>query len=71
MSCAAVSAGADGLILEVHSDPSTALCDGKQSLTPREFQALCRRLPPYLTLEGKRMGDDEQPFCIAMERVAR
>jgi 3-deoxy-7-phosphoheptulonate synthase len=56
MSCAAISAGADGLIIEVHPDPATALCDGKQSLTPGAFHALCRRLPPYLALEGKRMG---------------
>ncbi len=54
MSCAAVAAGADGLLLEVHPDPARALCDGKQSLTPAAFQALCRRLPAYLELEGKR-----------------
>ena len=54
MSCAAVTAGADGLILEVHPDPANALCDGKQSLTPAAFQALCRRLPAYLELEGRR-----------------
>jgi 3-deoxy-7-phosphoheptulonate synthase len=54
MSCAAVAAGADGLILEVHPDPANALCDGKQSLTPAAFEALCRRLPAYLELEGKR-----------------
>jgi 3-deoxy-7-phosphoheptulonate synthase len=54
MSCAAVTAGADGLILEVHPDPANALCDGKQSLTPAAFQALCRRLPAYLELEDKR-----------------
>lgn len=53
LSRAAVSAGADGLILEVHPDPRAALCDGKQSLTPAAFAALCRQLPAYLALEGK------------------
>ena len=56
MSRAAVSAGADGLILEVHPTPATAMCDGKQSLTPMAFQTLCRQLPAYLALEDKRLG---------------
>ena len=38
MALAAAVAGADGLIIEVHNDPSHALCDGKQSLTPEQFQ---------------------------------
>lgn len=54
MSRAAVTAGADGLILEVHPDPAAALCDGKQSLTPAAFAALCRQVEPYVALEGKR-----------------
>lgn len=37
MSIAAAAAGADGLIIEVHNDPSHALCDGSQSLTPEQF----------------------------------
>ena len=37
MAMAAVAAGADGLIIEVHNDPPHALCDGAQSLTPEEF----------------------------------
>ncbi len=37
MSIAAVAAGADGLIIEVHNNPEKALCDGKQSLTPEAF----------------------------------
>jgi len=40
VSRAAVAAGADGLIVEVHTDPSQALSDGGQSLTPGEFEAL-------------------------------
>lgn len=37
MAMAAVAAGADGLIIEVHNDPIHALCDGQQSLTPEAF----------------------------------
>ena len=44
MSLAAVAAGADGLIIEVHNNPAVALCDGPQSITPEEFQNLCTRI---------------------------
>ncbi|MDQ2683358.1 MAG: hypothetical protein M3Y37_07505, partial [Chloroflexota bacterium] len=37
MSLAAISAGAHGLIVEVHSDPDSALCDGSQTITPEEL----------------------------------
>ena len=37
MAKAAIAAGADGLIIEVHPHPEVALCDGDQSLTPAEF----------------------------------
>ena len=37
MSVASAAAGADGLIIEVHNDPTHALCDGAQSLTPEQF----------------------------------
>jgi 3-deoxy-7-phosphoheptulonate synthase len=40
MAKAAVAAGADGLILEVHYRPEEALCDGQQSLNPDEFTRL-------------------------------
>ena len=44
MSLAAVAAGADGLILEVHNQPALALCDGQQSITPILFDDLMGRL---------------------------
>jgi 3-deoxy-7-phosphoheptulonate synthase len=44
MSLATVAAGADGLMLEVHTSPETALSDGQQSLTPDEFGHLMRRM---------------------------
>ena len=37
MACAAAAAGADGIMVEVHNNPSCALCDGAQSLTPKQF----------------------------------
>jgi 3-deoxy-7-phosphoheptulonate synthase len=40
MALAAVAAGADGLIIEVHNDPANASCDGAQSLTPEAFEDL-------------------------------
>jgi len=44
MARAAVAAGADGLLIEVHHAPETALCDGAQSLYPDQFRALIRQL---------------------------
>lgn len=44
MAMAAVAAGADGLMIEVHNNPKVALCDGPQSLTPAEFDAVCRKV---------------------------
>ena len=41
---AAVAAGADGLIIEVHNDPPHALCDGAQSLTPEEFDSVADKV---------------------------
>ncbi|MBE6769575.1 MAG: 3-deoxy-7-phosphoheptulonate synthase [Ruminococcaceae bacterium] len=41
---AAVAAGADGLIIEVHNDPAHALCDGAQSITPKMFDCLSKKL---------------------------
>ena len=46
LSLAAVAAGADGLIIEVHNDPAHALCDGPQSLTPEAFDELMTRFAP-------------------------
>lgn len=42
MSRASIAAGAHGLIIEVHPDPSVALCDGRQSITPEELQKIIR-----------------------------
>ena len=44
LSLAAVAAGCDGLIVEVHNDPQHALCDGQQSITPTQFTALMSKV---------------------------
>jgi len=43
MACAAAACGADGIMIEVHNNPSCALCDGAQSLTPAQFDALNKK----------------------------
>jgi len=44
MALAAVAAGADGLMIEVHNDPTRALCDGAQSLRPEQYAQLAARV---------------------------
>lgn len=44
LAMAAVAAGADGLIIEVHNDPSHALSDGAQSLTPEQFDGVAKKV---------------------------
>ncbi|HOJ39356.1 MAG TPA: 3-deoxy-7-phosphoheptulonate synthase, partial [bacterium] len=44
LSLAALAAGADGLMVEVHPDPARAVCDGQQALTPDDFSSLMRNL---------------------------
>lgn len=52
---AAVAAGADGLIIEVHPDPGAALCDGVQSLTPENFGRLTGELIPLMGAVGRKL----------------
>lgn len=40
MAAAAAACGADGIMVEVHNNPTCALCDGAQSLTPAQFEKL-------------------------------
>lgn len=53
LSKASIAAGADGLMIEVHPNPSMALSDGPQSLTPKSFEQLCNELRPFAQLVGK------------------
>ena len=50
LAMAAAAIGADGLIIEVHNDPSHALCDGAQSITPAQFDALSKKVSQVSSL---------------------
>ena len=53
---AAVAAGADGLMIEVHNNPAKAKCDGAQSLTPDQFDALMQFIGKEVEFFGKKMN---------------
>jgi 3-deoxy-7-phosphoheptulonate synthase len=53
MACAAVAAGADGLLIEVHCDPASALSDGAHSLTPGEFDQLTKQVAAVAAAVGR------------------
>ncbi len=54
LSKAAVSAGADGLMIEVHNNPKAALCDGAQSLTPQAFDDVMTDIKRQLEFENRK-----------------
>jgi len=53
LAMAAVAAGADGLVVEVHPDPERALCDGNQSLRPDKFGAMMEKIRPLAAMVGR------------------
>ncbi len=53
LAVAAVAAGADGLLIEVHPSPATALSDGEQSLTPGDFDSLMERVRAVSSAIGR------------------
>lgn len=55
ISKAAIAAGADGLIIEVHPHPDKALCDGPQSLTVTEFEKLMKELKAITEAVGRKL----------------
>jgi 3-deoxy-7-phosphoheptulonate synthase len=54
---AAVAAGADGLMVEVHPDPDRALSDGAQSLTPEQFADLMKQVRAIADVIGRRVAE--------------
>jgi 3-deoxy-7-phosphoheptulonate synthase len=50
---AAISAGADGLMIEVHNDPANAKCDGQQSIKPAKFDALMTKIRKIAEIEER------------------
>jgi 3-deoxy-7-phosphoheptulonate synthase len=57
LSYAAIAAGADGLIVEVHPEPESATSDGDQSLDFTEFGSLMAALRPFVTAAGRSLPD--------------
>ncbi len=55
MAGSAIAAGADGLLVEVHPNPSEALCDGPQSLTPENFTEMMINLRKIAGAVGRKM----------------
>ncbi|HIE13270.1 MAG TPA: 3-deoxy-7-phosphoheptulonate synthase [Desulfotomaculum sp.] len=55
MCCAAIAAGADGLLVEVHPNPAEALCDGAQSLTPENFTVMMEDLRKIAAVLGRKL----------------
>jgi 3-deoxy-7-phosphoheptulonate synthase len=57
MAKAAVAAGADGLLIEVHPTPDRALSDGAQSLYPEQFDRLMREIRLIAEAIGRRVAE--------------
>jgi len=64
-----IAAGADGLLVEVHPDPDSALSDGEQSLDFAEFDAMMADLDPWLALRGRSLNAVESAALQEMEAV--
>jgi 3-deoxy-7-phosphoheptulonate synthase len=56
LSLAAIAAGADGIMIEMHPTPETALSDGAQSLDPLQFAAVAKRIQAMVEWVGKSLG---------------
>jgi 3-deoxy-7-phosphoheptulonate synthase len=57
MARAAIAAGADGLLVEVHPNPDRALSDGAQSLYPEQFERLMRETRLIADAIGRRVAE--------------
>jgi 3-deoxy-7-phosphoheptulonate synthase len=53
MSLAAIAAGADGIMVEVHPDPDSALCDAAQALTLQQFDSMMQKIRAVATIVGR------------------
>lgn len=61
LALAAVAAGADGIMVEVHNDPPNALCDGPQSITPVQFDCLMKKVK---ALRATMAGFEEKEYVL-------
>jgi 3-deoxy-7-phosphoheptulonate synthase len=53
MALAAIAAGADGIMVEVHPDPDSALCDGQQALTFEQFEVMMAKVRAIAPIVGR------------------
>lgn len=70
LALAGIAAGADGLMIEVHPDPATALSDGEQSLTPAAFGSLMRSVELVAVAVGRSLARSPMVAATAPEQVA-
>ena len=56
-----IAAGADGLIIEVHPDPTHAASDGKQSLKPEKFAEMVKQVKAIAEVMGRRIAPIKKP----------
>ncbi|HSJ89818.1 MAG TPA: 3-deoxy-7-phosphoheptulonate synthase [Anaerolineales bacterium] len=61
---AAIAAGADGLIIEVHPDPAHAASDGKQSLKPEKFAEMVKQVKAIAEVMGRRVASVRKPVTV-------
>jgi 3-deoxy-7-phosphoheptulonate synthase len=61
---AAIAAGADGLIIEVHPDPAHAVSDGKQSLRPEKFAEMVKQVGQIAQVMGRRLASTRSPLPL-------
>jgi len=71
MARAAIAAGADGLMIEVHHDPDQALSDGAQSLYPKQFGRLMRNIYVIAPVIGKQLDFGYLDKATAVEHLSR
>lgn len=61
---AAIAAGADGLIVEVHPDPAHAVSDGCQSLKPEKFAEMVKQIKAIAEIMGRRVASVKKPMTV-------
>jgi 3-deoxy-7-phosphoheptulonate synthase len=66
---AAIAAGADGLIVEVHPDPAHAVSDGKQSLKPEKFAEMVRQVGQIAQIMGRSLASARVPSSVLKKSV--
>lgn len=69
MAKAAIAAGVDSLMIEVHPNPAKALSDGPQSLTPEQYEELMQQIKPFSQNLGRQVQTSANELAIETTRV--